>query len=106
MKTLLLLTVVMTTACVTGDGPELSTDEQADLNTAVSNVCYYSGGTQWCQDWYSKGWCTGDQTHTARGWDYTGCTWRGWNSHGEFCGTDYPGYASGYEWADYHTHCP
>jgi len=110
MTKLVLPLALMIAGCVLdgeGDEPELASTEQADNNTGVSNTCYYSGGTQWCQDYYSHGWCTGSMTHTANGWDYTGCTWRGWNASGTvFCGTDEPGYPAGWQWGLGHTHCP
>ena len=62
-----------------------------------------SGG--WCQDYYTKKWCTNYTETTAGGWDHTGCTWSGWNSSNEFCGTNSPGYATGWEWGQGHTHC-
>jgi len=78
--------------------------EPLDNNTAVVNYCTWSQGSYWCQDYYTTDWCTNGVWETA--WDYTGCTWRGWNSSGTaFCGTNYPGYTAGYEWGEPHLHC-
>jgi hypothetical protein len=74
-----------------------------DNNTAVVRYCTWSQSSYWCQDFYTKGWCTNGIFEQA--WDYTGCTWRGWNSANEFCGTGYPGYSDGWEWGLVHIHC-
>jgi hypothetical protein len=77
--------------------------DQADTNTSVVNYCLWSSGSYWCQDFYTSKWCT--HAVSANGWDYTACQWRGWNAQGVFCGTDYPGYAAGWQWGESHWHC-
>src|SRR5439155_26288131 len=52
MKTMMLLFALVAGCAVDASGDEqLATTEQADLNTSVIGYCYYSGGTEWCQDY-------------------------------------------------------
>jgi hypothetical protein len=96
-------------ACVGCGGAEeesFGQTQQADNNTAVVSYCTWAQSSYWCQDFYTKGWCTNGVNERA--WDYTRCTWTGWNSDGNFCGTNYPGYAptyDGWEWTQTHIHC-
>ena len=84
------------------DPDDTSTVEQDILPpSGVSSYCTFSGGYNWCQDWYTKKWCT--NSYTARGWDLTYCDWSGWSSNGNYCGN--PTYYPNHEWAQDHTHC-
>jgi hypothetical protein len=106
MKSLVLLAVLAAAGCGVEPDPasEPVTIEPFDSNAAVDNDCVYSGGSYWCQDWYTDKWCTNSVNESA--WDYTGCTWTGWSASGVFCGTNVPGYAAGWSWGQAHTHCP
>lgn len=107
MKTLLLtLTLAICGGCALDDtkaDETVGTTVQALTGGSLNASCNYYGGTYWCQDYYTAKWCTNATTKDA--WDYTRCTWTGWNASGEFCGTNVPGYSAGWEWGQNHVHC-
>ena len=69
---------------------------------SVNNGCYWSGGVNWCQDFYSQKWCTSVRVVAA--WDYTGCQWTGWKAD-LFCSTGVNDWSPGYQWGQVHYHC-
>lgn len=123
MKTLTLLVAVAISGCALDPQPDQPDQPAAreaeatgivanppgdepvfDNNTAVVNYCTWSSGSIWCQDYYTRLWCTNGKDEVA--WDHTNCQWSGWNAAGtEWCTTNQPGYASGYSWGQSHTHC-
>jgi hypothetical protein len=63
---------------------------------SLSGACYWGSGQYWCQDYYTKKWCTGSKA--GHGWDWTSCDWDGWNGD-RYCD-------GGWQWAQSHQHCP
>jgi hypothetical protein len=102
MTKVILAALLMGCAVDGGGGePAESQVEQNDLNSTPVNNCAYSGGYNWCQDFYSGKWCT--DAHSTTGWDLSYCTWSGWNAEGNYCGN--PSYYPDHEWGHAHLHC-
>jgi hypothetical protein len=74
---------------------------------SVSNYCYVSGSTTWCQDYYTAKWCSSANTSWVYGYDYTGCNWSGWNANSYYCNAPYWVAGGGYQWDGHvtHRHC-
>jgi len=73
----------------------LEEEPYIDLTT-LSGACYWGSGQYWCNDYYTKKWCTGSVS--GHGWDWTACTWTGWDGD-RYC-------HQGWQWAQSHAHCP
>jgi hypothetical protein len=83
------------------DEIELGTHRHELTGTPLSS-CVASGGSTWCQDYYSAKWCT-NSYWTSHIWDRnTGCDWHGWDRQGRL----YCYHASGWLYSTYsHRHC-